>query len=216
MFLVILKQIGRGLWRCLCAIGRFFQFLFKRIAKALRTRRLKKKIKKNDKDIRRLYHEIGEGYYAAHSQAPEDGLSELCGAVDNDLSAIDGFRGDIDSLKERFIDEKAAAKEKARARRASDKEKARADKERVRRKKAGEDVIDEAPAETEKKPLVITKRDKVEAPAPVIETPAAPAPVVEAPAAPEIMNDPIPEPPDEEAISQPAEAIPAETQVSEE
>ena len=189
MFLVVLKQIGRAIRRFFCAIGRFFKFLVKRIAKFFRTRRMKKKIKKNNADVKRLYGQIGEGYYNAHSQSAEEGLSEFCDAVTADLAANDGYHQDIDALKERFTQEKAAAKEKAKARRASDKAKSAAEKERARRIKAGEDVSDydaveptPVPEKTKKQISVSPKKAEPEpepAPAPAPEPISAPEPIPE-------------------------------------
>lgn len=150
MFLVFLKRLGRAIWRGLCAIGRFFKFLFKKISKNSRIKKLSRKIKKNDGSIAQLYAEIGERYFEAHENDPEEGLSELCGSVTSNLQQNEDLRADIDSVAEAFAAAKAEAKQKAADRRASDREKARRDKERAECKKAGVEYVEpeEAPAET--------------------------------------------------------------------
>ena len=137
MFFVYLKRLGRALWRCLCAIGRFFKFLFKKMARNSRTKKLAKKIEKNEAEIRDLYTTIGESYFAAHESDPEEGLSDLCSTVAADLAANEELRSDIDYIRETYAEEKAEAKQKAAARKAADKEKAQRDKARAESKKAG-------------------------------------------------------------------------------
>ena len=171
-FIRILKQIGRLLRRAIFAIGRFFKFAAKSIAKAFRTSNQNKRIKKNQKAIGKLYTEIGQSYYEAHKDAPEDLLSELCGDVSGREGAIAEAVEKIETMKQDYAAAKAEANEKARARRAADKEKARAEKAAA----AGviEDAYEEAPEV---------------APAPVASEPVfTPAP------APEPVGAPEPEP----------------------
>ena len=212
MFFVIIKQIGRALWRCLCAIGRFFKFLFKKIVQSFRTKKLNKKIRKNESDIQKLYNSIGEAYYNEHGVTPEPALKEFCDAVSIDILENEHFSDEVGVIKYCYTEEKAAAKEKARARRAEDKRKAQIERERVRCKKTGEEFVEPeaepvlAPAEKEKKPrLSITRKKKAaqeveeEAPAPVSEPIPAAEPI------PEPVIEPVPEP-EAEAISEPEPA----------
>ena len=181
MFMVVVKRLGRALWRFLCAIGRFFKLLFKRIVKSCKTGKLKRKIKKNDRAIHKLYTSIGEAYYAAHGDAPEEGLADFCGSVSADLAVTEGCQSDMEALKRRFSEEKAAAKEKAKARRAEDKNKAKAEKERVRRKTAGEDC-DEYEPEPIASPAGGPEPPAEPAETPVLAETEPPAEPVQAPA----------------------------------
>ena len=200
-FIRILKIIGRALRRFFCAIGRFFKFTAKKIAKGFKVRKQKRIIKKNEKTIGELFSEIGQNYYDAHKDDAEELLSELVGNVTGSKTAIDDARGAIDDLEDAYIEAKTAAKEKAKARRQSDKAAAKADKARIN----GE-IIEEEPIlnETAAEPASLVF-DPIPEPAPVkeetplvMEEPApAPAPVVEEPALepePVVVEEPAPEP----------------------
>lgn len=185
-FVRILKIIGRALLRCIFAIGRFFKFTAKKISRNSKTSKLNKKIAKNEKTIQKLYSEIGRNYYDAHSDDPEELLSQLVADVTGNKDAIDAARDKIAEVREAYTDAKAAAKEKAKARKASDKEKARAEKNAI----LGiveEEEEEEAPTAS----VPVFTPPVAEKPAPVFE---APAPVVEEPAP--VIEVPAPEAPE--------------------
>ncbi len=147
-FFRILKVIGRALWRGLCAIGRFFKFLVKRIVKASKTSRLNKRIAKNEDAIQKLFSEIGENYYEAHADAPEPLLSDLCSDVNANKTFIAEAQDKIAALQEAYNEARQAAKDKAKARRAADKETAKAEKRAVKGiAEAVEDVSADSPEE---------------------------------------------------------------------
>ena len=192
-FVRILKVIGRALVRFFCAIGRFFKFMFKRIGRNSKTNKLKKHISKSEKNIEKLYSEIGKNYYEAHADAPEELLSELVGDVTANFTAISEDEASIQTLQEDYLAQKTAAKEKAKARRASDKAKAREEKAILKGEiPASEPVEEHVPVEPDlfAGPSEPFSFDPVPAPAPEPVVAPEPAPVPE----PAIVSVPAPEP----------------------
>jgi len=119
-FIRILKIIGRALRRFFCAIGRFFKFAAKKIARNVKISKLKKVVSKREKSIDKLYSEIGKNYYDAHCDEPEELLSELVNSLTDDKNTIDESEAKIDALREAYANAKSEAKEKAKARREAD------------------------------------------------------------------------------------------------
>ncbi len=186
-FVRILKKIGRALRRAAFAVGRFFKFLFKKIGKSSKVRKLNGRISKKEKAIEKLYSEIGRSYYEAHSDAPEALLAELCGGVGENKAQIAEAQDKIAGLQAAYAAAKAEARDRAKASREADKRAAAADKA-----KANGEAVEEAAAE----PVPAAEEP---AAAPVTAPfPAAPAAVAEAepvPETPAAVEDPVVETP---------------------
>lgn len=225
-FVRIIKIIGRAIRRAACAVGRFFKFTFKKIGKSIKTNKQKKRITKNTKAIEKLYYEIGQNYYEAHCDAPEELLSELCADVSENKTSIDEAEATITALRESYDTARAEAKAKAKARREADKAAAKADKAKANGEEIGipeEPVIEAAPAVDP-----VYTAPVVPEPEPVVVAPAAPEPepVIETPVVPEpepVIEEPEPAPepetvfeapaaPAEEREAAPAPEAPAETE----
>ena len=150
-FIRVLKIIGRALRRFFCAIGRFFKFSAKKIAKNAKTGKLQKVISEKEKSIENLYSEIGRNYYDAHCDEPEELLSELVNSLTDDKNAIEESAAKIDALQEAYDAALNEAKDKAKARREADKAAAKADKARVN----GEILPEDADTEIAAEPKVV-------------------------------------------------------------
>lgn len=172
-FVRILKIIGRALRRAIFAIGRFFKFMFKKIGKSSKVKKLNRNISKKEKAIEQLYSEIGRSYYEAHSDEPEALLSELCGSVGENKTLISEAQDKIAELQAVYAAAKAEAKDKAKARHAADKKAAAAEKAKANGEVYEEEIAEPAPVAEE----------------PVVEAPI-PAPVEEAPA-PVVTPEPV-------------------------